>query len=88
MKAIKTYLVNLITKEAKSCKIVSLRETAEREGVYHIKRKDVQDIASAVLKALPGYKPMQIVCSADSKESLFCSLCFVDKEVDFEGSEE
>lgn len=84
MKTFKTELVNAIVKEAEGKKIVSLQETAKVAGVSHIKRQDVQDIASAVLKALPEYKAVQMVGSEGSGESLFCSLCFMEKDVEFE----
>ena len=92
MKELKQQIINAIVEKANDCKIVSLYDTARELGYNHISSQDCRDILCAVKKALPDYTPVQI---GDHKQliypstaSLFTTLCFVDKELEFDDVEE
>lgn len=89
MKAWKENLIADILNEMEVSRIVSLREIANRSGINHISAGDVRDIMNAVEKKMPDdYRAVQIVASAKSKESLFCSLSWIDNTVEFDDGEE
>ena len=84
MKAFKENIVKAVVAKAETEKIVSLREVAAEQGAKHLTAGECRDIIAAVGKQLPGYRPAEIVKSEDSKESLFCSLCFIEDGISFE----
>lgn len=69
---------------AKSDKIIKLYDVARSMGYNHIKKENVQGIMKSFLQKNPNYKAVQIVEKENSNMSLFCSLTFVDKEIEFE----
>ena len=88
MKQFKQQIINAIVGKAKGIKIVSLYETAQELGYSHISSQDCRDILCAVKKALPDYTPVQMVDRKQlihpSTASLFTTLCFVDRELEFD----
>lgn len=91
MKEFKQQIINAIVEKANDCKIVSLYDTAQELGYNHISSQDCRDILCAVKKALPDYTPVQMVdhkqLRNQSTASLFTTLCFVDKELEFDDME-
>ena len=92
MKEFKQQVINAIIEKAKGCKIVSLFETAQELGYDHISSQDCRDILNAVEKALPDYTPVKMLDRKQyrnqSTASLFTTLCFVDKELEFDDGAE
>ena len=88
MKEFKQQIINAIVEKARGCKIVSLFETAQELGYNHISSQDCRDILNAVEKALPDYTPVKMLDRKQSTASLFTTLCFVDKELEFDDGAE
>lgn len=85
MKAWKQTVVSAIVAEADGSKIVDLKDVAAANGINHINSQDTRDIMRSALEKLPDYKAMQIVSTPN--DSLFQSLCFVQKDVEFDNGE-
>lgn len=89
MKSRKEEIKKAIIEATATDKIVSFRFYANQYGYNHMRRNDVEDIMEAVLKAVPGYKPV-ILCDTEEqmthpeRQSLFCGLHFVEDGVEFE----
>lgn len=87
MKEFKQKIIDAIVEDAKSVKIVSLYKTAQELGYNHISEQDCRDILGAVKKALPDYTPVKMLDHQQYRNkataSLFTTLCFVDKELEF-----
>ena len=82
MKEWKKTLVDNVVSATKTDRIVSLKEKANEAGITHISAQDTRDIVNAVLKVVPDYKAVQMVSTPN--DSLFCSVCFVDKTTEFD----
>lgn len=86
MKEFKTNIINTIIAKAESDRIISLHEVGTSLGHKHIVSQDCRDIMNAVLKQLPNYKAVKMVRpgQSDATASLWTSLHFIDKELEFE----
>lgn len=90
MKEFKVEIIDAIVERAKGERIISLHEVGKSLGHKHIASQDCRDIMGAVLKQLPGYKPVKMISpgQSDATASLWTTLCFVDKKLEFcDGSE-
>ena len=90
MKEFKSQIIEAIIAKAEGERIVSLYEVGTALGHKHIKAQDVRDIMNAVLKQIPEYKAVKMVKPGQSEAtaSLWTTLHFVDKELEFEEWEE
>lgn len=92
MKEFKQKIIDAIVEEAQDVKIVSLYKTAQELGYNHISEQDCRDILGAVKKALPDYTPVKMLDHQQYRNkataSLFTTLCFVDKELEFDDGAE
>ena len=86
MKEFKSTIINTIVSMAESDRIISLHEVGTSLGHKHISTQDCTDIMNAVLKQLPGYKAVKMVApgQSDATASLWTTLHFVDKDLEFE----
>lgn len=86
MKEFKAAIINDIVSRAESDRIISLYEIGTALGHKHISTQDCRDIMNAVLKQLPGYRPVKMLNhgQADATASLWTTLHFVDNELKFE----
>lgn len=86
MKEFKLDIINKIVEMAVSDRIISLYEVGTSLGHKHIKSQDCRDIMGAVLKQLPGYKAVKMVSpgQSDQTASLWTTLTFIDKELEFD----
>lgn len=82
MKPWKQEIVDEIVRLANGCRMISLKDVAEKFGCRHIKQQDVLDIRTAVLKVLPGFRAVRLMRTKN--DSLFQSLAFIDKEITFQ----
>lgn len=85
MKQFKEDIVNRIVEEAQSCRIVSLYDVGREMGHKHILAQDCRDIMRKVLEQLPGYRAVQMLQPgmSNSTASLWTTLHFVDRELEF-----
>lgn len=92
MKEFKQQIISAIVEKARGCKIVSLYETAQELGYKHISSQDCRDILGAVKKSIPDYTPVKMLDHQQYRNkataSLFTTLCFVDKELEFDDGAE
>lgn len=73
--------------KATTDKIISVRETANELGIKQIDRQQCAGLAQSFCRLHPEYKAVQMMNTPT--DSLFCSLTFVDKELEFDdGTEE
>ena len=86
MKEFKIEIINAIVERAAGERIVSLYEVGKALGHKHITSQDCRDIMHAVLKQLPNYKPVKMIHpkQTDATASLWTTLCFVDKALQFD----
>lgn len=82
MKQYKIEIIEQLKKEADGCRIVSLREVCKSMGIKHLKTQECLEIKSKFLKDYDGYKAVRIMNTKN--DSIFTSLCFVDKTLSFE----
>ena len=82
MKEWKESLVQQMVDECVDCKIVSLKDIADRAGIRHIDRQDAQDIAFAAAKRVTNYRLILIM--ANRLDSFANSICLVQNDVAFE----
>lgn len=82
MKQWKEALIDSIIEESATTRIISLREIAAAHRIKHIKTHDVLDIEGAVRAQLPDYRSVRM--NSSPLDSLFCSLTFVEKTLEFE----
>lgn len=73
---------------AQTDRFIKLYDVARDMGYNHIKQENVQGIMKSFLRKNPDYKAVQMVEKENSNMSLFCSLTFVDKEIEFENTVE
>ncbi|HJI48835.1 MAG TPA: hypothetical protein OIL97_04710 [Oscillospiraceae bacterium] len=81
----KQYKIDVLKKieEASEDKIIiSLREQANACGIKHLKTQECLEIANKFLKNHPDYKMVRMM--ETPYDGIFCSLNFVDKEVQFD----
>ena len=86
MKEFKSAIVDAVVEETAGCRIVSLYKVATRLGVDHIKTQDCRDIMNAVLKRVPDYRAVKMLEPGQSEAtaSLWTTLTFIDKELEFD----
>lgn len=82
MKDWKENIVSAIVERSAGDKIIPLKEIAGAHGIAHIAAQDARDIMHAVEKRLPDYRPVRMM--ATENDSLFQSLTFIQKDVEFE----
>lgn len=82
MKQYKIDVLEKIEKASEGDKIISLKEQSNACGIKHLKTQECLEIANTFLKSHSDYKMVRIM--ATPYDSIFCSLTFVDKEVQFD----
>ena len=82
MKQYKLDVIDRMSELSKSDKIISLRDTALTLEIKHLKTQECMEIINAFLKLHPDYKAVRMMNTP--LDSVFCSLCFVDKELEFD----
>ena len=85
MKEFKEQIVSRMIEKSQEMRIVSLRETAAELGINHIAVQDVRDIAQR-LSQVEGFHLVQM--QSTPNDSMFCSLCLVEDDVEFDDGEE
>lgn len=81
MKEFKEQIVSRMIEKSQEMRIVSLRETAAELGINHIAAQDVRDIAQR-LSQVEDFHLVQM--QATPNDSMFCSLCLVENDVEFD----
>lgn len=81
MKQYKIDILQKLNERAKGERIISLRETANQLGIKHLKTQECLEISNLFLKKQPEYKAVKFI--DNPLDSLFCSLTFVDKNIEF-----
>lgn len=81
MKEWKEEIVSRIAERAQGERIVPLKDVAAEMGLRHISRQDTADIQRAALQRLPDYRAVRM--ERTPHDSLFQSLCFVERCVEF-----
>lgn len=87
MKEWKEAIVDAIIGKSETDKIISLRDIALESGVKHINRQDSVDIMHAVQRKLTNYKPVMIQYGDRRDSSLFVTLNFVERDVEFDNAD-
>ena len=80
----KKMLNQVLDTKAVTDKIISFHKVALACGYKHIKAEQVAGIAESFCNRHPNYKPVRILKHANDCSSLFVSLHFIDKELEFE----
>ena len=82
MKQFKIDVLKKIEEESTGCKIINLREQANKCGIKHLKTQECLEIANAFLKNHNDYKIVRMMNTPN--DSVFCSLTFVEKTLEFD----
>ena len=80
----KRLLNQVLDTKAQTDKIISFHEIALACGYKHIRTEQVAGIAMSFCHRHPNYKPVKILKHDNDCASLFVSLYFIDKELEFE----
>ena len=80
----KKRLNQVLDAKAVTDKIISFHKVALSCGYKHIKTEQVAGIAESFCNRHPNYKAVRILKYANDCSSLFVSLHFIDKELEFE----
>ena len=80
----KILLNRILDSKAVTDKIISFHKVALSCGYKHIKLEQVSGIAESFCHRHPNYKAVRILKHANDCSSLFVSLHFIDKELEFE----
>ena len=80
----KKMLNRVLDTKAVTDKIISFHKVALSCGYKHIKAEQVAGIAMSFCNRHPNYKPVKILKHDNDCSSLFVSLHFIDKELEFE----
>lgn len=78
MKDYKIKVLNEMLKKAEENHAISIKESANKVGIKHLKTQDVQEILNAFIKARPEYKIYRL--NDNPLASLFCSAFVSDNE--------
>ena len=81
MKQFKLDILKKIEEESIGCKVISLKEQANKCGIKHLKAQECLEIADAFLKN-HNYEIIRMMNTPN--DSIFCSLTFVDKTLESE----
>ena len=73
-----------LDKAAIGDRIISLKEIAEKIGIKRIKREQVMGIINTFTYRHPDYKAVKMISRKNEITSLFNSITFVDKELEFD----
>lgn len=82
MKQYKIDVLEKIKAASEGDRIISLREQANACGIKHLKTQECLEIANKFIKNHPDYKMVRMM--ETPFDSIFCSLTFIDKELQFE----
>lgn len=85
MKQYKLNIINQMGELTEGEKIISLRKTALSLGIKHLKTQECLEIMNAFIKLHPDYKAVRMM--DNPLDSVFCSLCFIDKTLEFDNGE-
>ena len=85
MKQYKLDIINQMGELTEEYKVISLRKTALSLGIKHLKTQECIEIMNAFIKLHPDYKAVRIM--NNPLDSVFCSLCFIDKTLEFDNGE-
>lgn len=86
MKQYKLDIIDKLNERAKGEKIIGLRETALMLEIKHLKKQECLEIAKHFLQQNLDYKVVRYI--DNPLDSLFCSLYFIDKTLEFDDCEE
>ena len=81
MKQYKFDIIQKLNERAQGERIISLRDTANQLGIKHLKTQECLEISNLFLKQQPEFKAVKFI--DNPLDSLFCSLNFVDKTIEF-----
>lgn len=73
-----------LDKAAIGDRIISLKEIAEKIGIKKIKREQVMGIIQTFTYRHPDYKAVKILSHKNKITSLFNSITFIDRELEFD----
>ena len=85
MKQYKLDIINQMGELTEGYKVISLRKTALSLGIKHLKTQECMEIMNAFLKLHPDYKAVRM--TGNPLDSVFCSLWFIDKTLEFDNEE-
>ena len=80
----KKMLNRVLDTKAITDKIISFHKVALACGYNHIRAEQVDGIAISFCNRHPNYRPVKILKHDNDCASLFVSLHFIDKSLDFE----
>ena len=80
----KRLLNRILDSKAITDKIISFHKVALACGYKHIRTEQVRGIAESFCHRHPNYKPVKILKHDNDCSSLFVSLHFIDKSLDFD----
>ena len=80
----KKMLNQVLDTKAVTDKIISFHKVALSCGYKHIRTEQVAGIAESFCHRHPNYRPFKILKYDNDCASLFVSLHFIDKELEFE----
>ena len=73
-----------LDKAAIGDRIISLKEIAEKIGIKRIKREQVMGIINTFTYRHPDYKAVKMLSHKNEITSLFNSITFIDKGLEFD----
>lgn len=73
-----------LDKAAIGDRIISLKEIAEKIGIKRIKREQVMGIINTFTYRHPDYKAVKMLSHKNEIASLFNSITFIDKGLEFD----
>lgn len=82
MKQYKIEILKRLEKASEGDRIISLKEQANACGIKHLKAQECLEIANKFKKNHDDYKMVRMM--ETPYDSIFCSLSFIDKELQFE----
>lgn len=82
MKQYKIEILKRLEKASEGDRIISLREQSNACGIKHLKTQECLEIANKFLKSHSDYKMVRMM--ETPYDSIFCSLTFIDKELQFD----
>ena len=80
----KSIINKALDDKAVTDRIISFRAVALECGFNHIKTEQVKGMADSFCYRHPNYKAVRMLKGENDPSSLFVSLHFVDKEIEFE----